>query len=147
MAISPATHLSPEARAAVEPIWKGAVYPQELVEPYLQNSRTVGFPMTRTWTLRAGALAATLSFTRVDGFASTYAYVMRDAVGAVVESGTVELNPLTKPHSQLDFIPSGGGPRRRGLYSIHEGAMQLDYSAIAGARPTSLEGAALYETK
>ena len=64
---------------------------------------------------------------RADPFDNAFAYVMRDDRGTVVEHGTVQLEALAKPLSMIDFVPAGSTQRRRGVYSILDGTMQLDY--------------------
>lgn len=145
-AVSPEPYLDSEARQALEAIWRNAIYNQELVEPFITNPRNVTFPMTRTWTRQQGGLAAQAEFTRANGYANDFSYVLRDSAGAVVETGTVETNPLAKPLSTIDFILAGSSQRRRGVYSIVDGTMQLDYGAPGAARPASLSEASTYST-
>jgi hypothetical protein len=145
-AVSPEAFLNSEARQTFEAIWRDAFYPQELVEPFVTNPRDVTFPMRRSWLLRSGGLASLLEFTRTDAFASGFSYVMRDGTGASVEAGTVEIEALAKPTPTIDFIPTGSSQRRRGLYSILDGTMRMDYSAPGGGRPASLAGASTYAT-
>ena len=101
--------------------------------------------MTRTWTLQTGGLASRLEFTRASASANDFSYVMRDSSGAVSQSGTVEIEALAKPAPTIDLIPDGGA-RRRGLYSILGGTMQLDYGAPGAARSGSLVAASTYTT-
>lgn len=143
-AVSPEVFLDGGARQVLASIWRAAFYPQELVEPFVTNTRTVSFPMTRAWILQSGGLAPRLELTRDGPFANGFSYVMRDRAGAVTETGSVEVEPLAKP-STMDLLPTGG-QRRRGVYSIVGGSMQLDYGAPGAARPASLAGAATYTT-
>jgi peptidase M23-like protein len=145
-AVSPETFLNSEARQTFEAMWRDAFYPQELVEPFVTNPRDVTFPMTRAWRLESGGLSARLEFTRADAFSSGFSYVMRDGSGAVVETGVVEIEALAKPVPTLDFIPAGSSERRRGLYSILDGTMRIDYGAPGAARPASLTAASSYTT-
>ncbi|MBI3262860.1 MAG: hypothetical protein HYZ58_06890 [Acidobacteria bacterium] len=144
-AVSPENYLDSAARQAFETIWRDAVYYQELVEPFITNPRNVVFPMTRTWTLQAGGLAPRVDFTRAHNAANDFTYVLRDASGASLDTGTAEINPLAKPLSTIDFIPAGG-QRRLGVYSVLGGTMQLQYGAPGAARPTSLAGSSEYRT-
>lgn len=143
-AVSPETFLNAEARQTFDAIWRDAFYQQELVEPFVTNPRDVTFPMTRAWLLRSGGLASRLEFTRANAFANGFSYVMRDGSGGVAESGTVEIEVLAKPVPTIDFIPTGSSQRRRGLFSILDGTMRLDYSAIGAARPANLTDASVY---
>lgn len=145
-AVSPERFLDAEARALFDGMWQDAFYPQEFVEPFATNPRDVTFPMRRTWSLQSGTLAARLEFTRADASANDYAYVMRDGAGTVVESGRVELEVLAKP-STIDFFPAGNAQRRRGVYTVVDGTMRLDYAAPGAARPLTLAGAAMYTTE
>jgi hypothetical protein len=146
-AVSPETFLNSEARRVFDAIWPDAFYPQELVEPFATNPRDVTFPMTRAWVLQAGGLAPRLEFTRADAFANGYTYVMRDGTGAIVESGRVEVEALAKPVSTIDFTPTGSAQQRRGVYSIVDETMRLDYGPSGTARPTSLAAASTYTTE
>jgi hypothetical protein len=144
-AVSPETFLNGEARQTFEVIWRDAFYPQELVEPFVTNTRDITFPMTRVWLLQSGALASRLELTRADAFANGFSYVMRDGSGTVLETGSVEIEALAKPVPTIDFVPNGS-QRRRGLYSILNGTMRLDYGAPGAARSVSLAGASVYTT-
>lgn len=144
-AISPEAFLNSDARGQFQSIWNGAVYNQELVEPFVTNTRDVTFPMSRTWTLQSGGLASTIEFTRSGPFANGFSYVMRNSAGLTVEAGLVELEVLAKPSPTLDFIASSGA-RRRGIYSIVDGSMRIDYGAPGGTRPASLANASTYST-
>jgi hypothetical protein len=143
--VSPETFLDSRARQAFDAIWQKAFYPQEFVEPFATSPRNISFPMRRTWTQESGSLAARLEFTRANAFADTYSYVMRDAGGAAIEGGTIQIEALAKPASTLDFV-SESGARRRGVYSIVGGTMQLLYGEPGAARPPSLAGASTYTT-
>lgn len=145
-AVSPELFLTSDARRTFDAIWSTAFYPQELVEPFVANPRDVVFPMRRAWTLQSGSLAAEIEFTRDTALASTYAYVMRDRTGGVIESGAAEIEALAKPHSTVDFVPNGQA-RRLGVYAIVGGSMQLDYGSPDAPRPSALGGAARYTTR
>lgn len=145
-AVSPETFLSGEARQTFDAIWQDAFYLQELVEPFATSPRDVTFPMTRAWLLRSGGLASRLEITRADAFANGFSYLMRDGTGVVAETGIVEIEALAKPAPTIDFIPAGSSQRRRGVYSIHGGTMQMDYGAPGAARPASLGAASTYTT-
>ena len=145
-AVSPERFLNDEARRLFEAMWQEAFYPQEFVEPFATNPRDVTFPMRRVWSLQAGNLAAQLEVTRADAFANTFGYLMRDGAGTTIESGRIEVEALAKPVSTLDFIPTGSSQRRRGVYSIQDGTMRLDYGAPGAQRPATLTDAARYTT-
>jgi len=145
MAVSPEAFLDSDAHQQFEAIWRDAFYPQELVEPFVTNTRNVAFPMNRSWILQSGSLASRVDFARADAFANGFTYVMRDGAGAVVETGAVEIEALAKPVPTIDFVANGGA-RRRGLYSILRGTMLLDYGAPGAARPTNLASASTYTT-
>lgn len=145
-AVSPETFLSGDVRQLFNAIWSEAFYIQEFVEPFPTNPRDVAFPMTRSWLRQSGDLAMRLEFTRADAFDNDFAYLMRDGAGAVVERGRVQLEALAKPHSLIDFLPAGGAPRRRGLYSILDGIMRLDYGMPGAGRSPGLDAAATYTT-
>lgn len=144
-AVSPEAFLDAAARAQFTSMWPQAFYPQEFVEPFVDNDRLQGFPMSRTWTLVSGGLAARLEFTRTHVAEDNYAYVMRDAAGSVIERGTIAIDGLAKPNSTLDFIPASG-PRRLGVYAIVNDTMQLDLGAAGAARPSGLGSASTYRT-
>jgi hypothetical protein len=102
--------------------------------------------MTRLWLLSAGGLTARLEITRASASAIGFSYVMRDDRGAITEAGLVEVDPVAGPVAAIDFTPAGGAQKRRGVYSIVDGAMQLDYGAPGAPRPSSLDGASRYVT-
>jgi hypothetical protein len=145
-AVSPEVFLTGEARQIFDAMWSDAFYTQELVEPFTSNPRDVTFPMARAWLRASGGLAPRLEFTRADAFANGFSYVMWNETGSVAERGSVEVEVLAKPFSTIDFIPVGGSERRRGLYSIRDATMQLDYSAPGASRIANLAGASTYMT-
>lgn len=143
-AVSPELFLTTEARQLFETFWRNAGYTQELTEPFATNPRDVTFPLTRTWRLTSGALAAQLDVTRTSATAVGYTYVMRSQNGATLETGTATVDVLARPVSAIDFLPTGSAQSRRGVYAILDGAMQLDYGPPGAARPASLAGASHY---
>ena len=145
-AVSPESFLTPDAKREFDAMWASASYSQELTEPYVTNPRDVSFPMTRLWLLSAGGLTAQLEITRASASAIGFSYVMRDDRGAITEAGLVEVDPVARPVAAIDFTPAGGAQKRRGVYSIVDGAMQLDYGAPGAPRPSSLDGASRYVT-
>lgn len=49
----------------------------------------------------------------------------------------------------IEYVPGASvlaAQRRRGLYSILDGTMRLDYGMPGAARPASLDGASAYTT-
>jgi hypothetical protein len=145
-AVPPERFLTIEAQRAFETMWRTAAYTQELTEPFATNPRDVTFPLTRTWRLSSGGLAAQLDATRASATAAGYTYVMRGPDGVTLETGTAELDPLARPVPAVDFLPTGAAQPRRGLYSILDADMQLDYGPPGAPRPTSLAGASRYVT-
>ena len=146
-AVSPESFLTTDAKREFDAMWAKASYSQELTEPYVTNPRDVSFPMTRLWLLSAGGLTAQLEITRASASAIGFSYVMRDNRGAITEAGLVEVDPVARPVAAIDFTPAvGGAQKRRGVYSIVDGAMQLDYGAPGAPRPASLDGASRYVT-
>jgi hypothetical protein len=143
-AMSPDRWLDAAGRAQLETIWRGATYAQELVEPYLSNPRDQNFPYTRTWTRQSGSLAARIDVTAADPTADSYSYVLRDAAGAAIESGTITVEALARPVPTIDLTSSSGV--RRGVWEVFESQMQLDYSIPGGSRPATLSGAGTYTT-
>jgi hypothetical protein len=59
----------------------------------------------------------------------------------------VEIDAIARPTSTIDFRPAGLGSVRRGVYSITDSEMLLDYGEPGGGRPASLAGAARYRTQ
>jgi hypothetical protein len=139
--------LDDESRQSFDTIWRTARYSQELVEPFVANSREAAFPMTRRWTRREGQLAASIAFTRDSGFSEDYSYVLHDGNGAVFESGIARVEPLATPLSTIDLQPSGGGAARGGVYDIVSDTMQIAYGAPGALRPASLATASVYWTR
>jgi hypothetical protein len=144
-AVSPERFLSAEARHAVSVMWERAAYGQELTEPFLTNPRDVTFPLTRTWRLTAGTHADQIDFVRASAHAVGYAYILRNTVGAIIETGAIEIDPIARP-SSLDLIPANGSARRRGLYTVLDDTLQIDYGPPGGARPATLAAASRYVT-
>jgi hypothetical protein len=145
-AVPPERFLSTPARAVADRIWRRAVYSQELVEPFLDNSRATQFPMTRVWTRTTGLLAARLEISAGSASPSSYAYTLRDAAGAAIETGSVEIDAVARPVATID-LRSGSGSVRRGLYSIVDFDMTLAYGEPGAARPADLAGASTYRTQ
>lgn len=145
-AVSADTWLDPSARAALEGIWRDATYTQELVEPFLSNPRDAVYPLTRSWTLESGGLAARIDFTAPSPTATTFDYALRDATGAIVETGVAEVDALAKPFSTIDFR-STSGQLRRGVFDVLASQMQLDYGAPGASRPTNLSFSSSYRTR
>lgn len=145
-AVSPEAFLNAEARAIFEVMWRNAVYTQEIVEPFSNSPRDVTFPMTRAWTQQTGDLAPRLEVTRASATATGFTYTMRDSSGASIETGTIELEILARPMPAIDFV-AANGTRRRGVFSIESGTMQLVYGMPGAARVLTLAGASTYTTQ
>ncbi len=145
-AVSPEAHLDETGRAVFEKLWSQAAYTQEMCEPFPSNPRNVQFPLTRTWTRQSGGLSTRVDFTCRGPLSSAYGYAFFDGTGAVLERGTFEPQSLGPEWTAFDLLPDGGSQRRRGLMRIVSDAMQLDYSAAGGARPSGLEAASTYRT-
>jgi hypothetical protein len=140
----PTPYLTPAAEALFDAIWAGADYAEELTEPYPCQSESTSFPLVRPWDRTAGGLPAPrIDFSRVNGAATSYGYVLRTALGAVLETGTATIDPTTMPPS-IDLDPDGGGATHLGVYDVVSGEMLLDWDDVA--RPASLAGASTYQT-
>ncbi|MEW6323399.1 MAG: hypothetical protein AB1635_20200, partial [Acidobacteriota bacterium] len=127
-------------------IWQNAVYVQELTEPFLANPRDVTYPLTRVWTRAQGGHAAALAVTAASAHDRRNAYALRDESGAILETGYIELDVNARPVSTIDLVPNGGAATRRGVYSVLDGEMRIDYGVPGAPRPSSLAGASVYRT-
>jgi hypothetical protein len=145
-AVPPERFLSPAARQLAAQIWRTARYSQQIVEPFLDNPRDVVFPLTRVWTSGAGGLAPRIEITAASASSIGYRYVFRDAAGALMEAGSVELDVLARPYSAIDFRPDGSSAVRRGIYAIADGQMEMAYGSPGEPRPTALAGGSTYRT-
>jgi murein DD-endopeptidase MepM/ murein hydrolase activator NlpD len=140
----PVPFFSAAAATLFDTIWADAAYNEELTEPFPCNPVDVAFPLTRVWTRTAGTLPARIDFVRQDPHTNAYRYVLRSAVGTVVESGAVSLlQPTSGPAGGLIDLQPDAGPKRLGRYRIISEQMLIVWGAT---RPASLAGAAAYTT-
>lgn len=144
-AVSPEAFLTASGRSVFETIWRASAYQTELCEPFPTNSRLAGFPLSRTWTLQSGSLAARIEIRCVSENSSDFQYTFLAADGSQTESGTIRVDATKKPLPTIDTQPSSGASRL-GVYDIVSGTMQLNLGAAGASRPSSLSGAAVYST-
>ena len=149
-ATCPLAYLSTTGRALFDSLWSRAAYREELVEPYPCNPIDVAAPLARAWTRASGGAglvpaADSIEFSRADLASIATTYVMRDAGGATLESGSVTLtNPLAEPAGTLELVPDGGAPRHYARYDVVDGTMRIVWSD-AGF-PADLTGAGVFTT-
>jgi len=141
--VCPTPALTPAAQTLFDAIWADAAYNEELAEPFPCQTLSPGFPLVRVWERVAGALAPRIDFSRASGASLSYGYVLRNAVGVAIESGTATVDPSTSPAS-IDLVPTGGGATHLGVYRVESGEMLLDWDDLV--RPASLAGATSYQT-
>ena len=144
-AVSPITHLNASGRVVFAATWIRAAYNQELTEPFATNPRDIAYPLTRTWLLQGGGLAARIDFKRADVEAIDHEYTLFDGNGVAIETGTVSLDPLATPLSTLDLQPKGQATRL-GVYNIIGGTMLIDWGLPGAPRPSNLSRASVYHS-
>jgi hypothetical protein len=144
-AVSPITHLNARGRVVFAAIWIRAAYNQEPIEPFPTNPRDISYPLTRTWLLRGGSLAARIDFKRAEVEAIDHEYTLFDGNGVAIETGTVSLDPLATPLSTLDLQPNGQATRL-GVYNIIGGTMLIDWGLPGAPRPSNLARASVYHS-
>jgi hypothetical protein len=145
-AVSPENWLTASGRAVFDSMWTGASYTGELTEPFPSNPRDATFPVTRRWTRQSGGLAPVIEITRATGTTNSYTYRELGANGETTGAGTIRLTPWTKPYTTIDFMPSGGGSPRLGLYDVLNTTMRLVLGPPGAARPASFAGESMYTT-
>ena len=141
---SPEPFVTGTARAQLDEIWRAAAYRAEWCEPFLTNSRSNNFPMSRMWTLRTGATAARIDIDCVSDLEDPR-YTMRTADGSTIEQGTLKIGWDTRPPT-ADFRATNGSTRLA-MYDIVSDTMRLALGDSGGTRPTSLTGASTYTTR
>lgn len=143
-AVSPEPFLSAAGRAVFERIWASAAFPQELVEPYATNPRTLAFPASRTWTRAGGDGPAGIRFTRRSRQSLEYEYALLAESGVTTEIGTVSVSTTARPPS-IDLFPAAAAPRL-GVYEIVSNELRLSLAQPGAARPASVADASVYRT-
>ena len=145
-AVSAELFLSSSSRALFESIWRSAAYQTEWCEPFVTNSRATLFPLSRTWNLQSGVLAAILEVRCPSASSPEYTYSLLNADRSTVESGGFVADPVKKPLPTVDFRSSSGGIRL-GVWEVVSDTLQLNLGAVGVARPSSLAGGATYTTR
>ena len=142
--VSPDAYMTPEARAQLEAIWQTAAYVIEWCEPFLNNSRAHGFPMSRTWMIASGPAPSRIVAGCPTEFGATeYSFIGPD--GATMETGAMVVGWAARP-TTIDFVAASGS-RRLGLYDIVGDTMRLVLGAPGASRPVSFSGASVYSTQ
>lgn len=147
-ALSPETYFSATAKASLATAWQKMQYAQMVCEPFLSTSRGMTpYPVvTRRWQRRSGSLAETIEFTCDFSLTSNaYRYRLLNAAGVATESGTASLTAVVGGTSSIDLTNSSGG-MRRGVLTVKDDLMQLDYAAVGATRPANLSAATSYST-
>lgn len=142
-AVSPETHLLPEARALFASMWAKAAYTQQLCEPYATNSRTSVFPLTRSWRQLPTTLTTQFVVTCVDPVRNDMQVSLASLFNQA-GSGTLAITPTPGGASEIDIVV--GGVVQRGLYRVVGDTLKLQLNQPGGPRPASLSSPALYVT-
>ena len=136
-------YMADTAQTQLHNIWKTAAYAQEWCEPYFDGVGAKGFPMSRTWTKRAGDGPAAIVVSCVaDGAKPQYSIL--GANGSTLETGTLTLGWWERPVTTVDFVSSTGAVSL-GVYDIVDGALALALGTAGASRP-SLDQTASYTT-
>jgi hypothetical protein len=143
-AVSPEAYLTAAGRSVFDALWRTSSYNTEVCEPFPTNSRLRTFPLTRTWTLRSGSLAARVDIRCVSDNSVDYEYTMRSADGAIMESGVWRVDSTARPQ-RVDVRPSSGAARL-GVYDIVSDTMELNLGSPGGSRPSSVSGGSSFTT-
>ena len=138
-AVSPEPFLSAAGKLLFDRLWNGAIYLQELVEPFATNPRER--PVTvRTWTRAGGDGPAGIRFTRRG---NTYTYDLLAESGTIIEVGDVVLRLSARP-ATIDLIAPTA--TRLGVYDIVSNEMRMAIASPGLARPADLSTASIYRT-
>jgi hypothetical protein len=143
-AVSPELFFNAGASSLFDTIWRTSAYQTEWCEPFPTNSRLVGFPLSRMWTLRSGSLPARLDVRCVSENSADYEYALRSADGTT-ETGILRVEASAKPLARVEARPSSGASRL-GVYDIVSGTLELNLGSAGGQRPSSLTAASVYTT-
>ena len=139
-AVSPEPFLSASGKSLFDRIWTGAIYLQELVEPFPTNSRdTPG--ASRTWMRAGGDGPAGIRFTRRG---NVYTYELLAESGTAVETGEAVLRLPARPPT-IDLISPTAA--RVGVYDIVSNELRLTLPSPGGARPAALDPTHVYRTR
>jgi murein DD-endopeptidase MepM/ murein hydrolase activator NlpD len=143
-AVSPEPFLTPAAKSVFDSLWRRAEFGHELVEPFATNPRALSFPASRTWTRAGGDGPAGIRFTRFSERSIEYNYALLAESGTVIESGTVAIDPTSRPNPLIALTAPTGV--RLGVYDIVSNEMRLALSSPGSPRPADLSGATIYRT-
>jgi hypothetical protein len=143
-AVSPEPFLTPAAKSVFDTLWRRAEFGHELVEPFATNPRALAFPASRTWTRAGGDGPAGIRFTRFSERSIEYNYELLAESGTVIESGTVAIDPTSRPNPLIALTAATGV--RLGVYDIVSNEMRLALSSPGSERPADLSGATIYRT-
>jgi hypothetical protein len=139
-AVSPEPFLSATGKALFERIWTGAIYLQELVEPFATNPRET--PVTqRTWMRAGGDGPAGIRFLRLG---TAYSYELLAESGTVIEVGSAALR-RTGGTASIDLVSQTAV--RLGVYDIVSNEMRLSVASPGLARPSDLSAASIYRPR
>ena len=141
-AVSPETHLLPDARVLFAAIWRKAAYIQELCEPFATNPRDAAFPLTRRWTSSGGQPTSVLDVTCDDPATNAIRFAL--TAGGTGSPGTLLVNPVPGGASEIDLTSSG--VVTRGLFRVIGDTLELALAAPGAARPPSLSNVLRYLT-
>jgi murein DD-endopeptidase MepM/ murein hydrolase activator NlpD len=143
-AVSPEPFLTPAAKSVFDTIWQRAEFGHELVEPFATNPRALSFPASRTWTRAGGDGPAGIRFTRYNERDVAYNYEILAESGTVIESGTVAIDPTSRPNPLIALTAATGV--RLGIYDVVSNEMRLSLGSPGSPRPAGLSGATIYRT-
>jgi hypothetical protein len=142
--VSPEPFLNSQGRSVFDRVWAGAAFPQELVEPFATNPRTLAFPASRTWTRAGGDGPAGIRFSRRSRLDPTYEYALLAESGTAIETGTVSFNAAARPFPTIDLFSATA--IRLGTYDIVANEMRLSLANPGSNRPADVGAASVYRT-